>query len=87
MSGAGTDPLQARTGSRLVVAADAPRRDDQLIAIPSPRSALRSWRQTKTPNLSARLQRPAAHWVNFATSPAILTQAIQRMADAARAHH
>ena len=57
------DPLQARqvrTGGRLVVAADAPRRDDQLIAIPSLQSALCSWRQTKTPNLSARLQSPAA---------------------------
>jgi peroxiredoxin len=57
------DPLQARqvrTGGRLVVAADAPQRDDQLIAIPSLRSALCSWRQTKTLNLSARLQRPAA---------------------------
>src|SRR6266566_1093859 len=51
---------QARTVGRLVVAADAPRRDDQLIAFPSLRSALRSWRQAKTPNLSARLQRPAA---------------------------
>ena len=57
------DPLQARqvrTGGRLVVAADAPRRDDQLIAIPSLRSALCSWRQTRELNLSARLQRPAA---------------------------
>src|ERR1019366_41644 len=60
---AGTDRLQARqvrTGGRLVVAADVPRRDDQLIAIPSLRSALCSWRQARKPNLSARLQRPAA---------------------------
>src|SRR6266704_6660616 len=40
-------PPQVRTGGRLVVAADAPRRDDQLIAIPSLRPAPCSWRQTR----------------------------------------
>src|SRR5437867_11596959 len=38
---------QVRTVGRLVVAADAPRRDDQLIAIPSLRPAPCSWRQTR----------------------------------------
>jgi len=38
-------PRQARTGGRRVVAADTPRRDDQLITIPSLRSAPCSWRQ------------------------------------------
>src|SRR5215469_8037501 len=38
---------QARTRGRPVVAADAPRRDDQLIAIPSPRSASWSWRRAR----------------------------------------
>ena len=51
---------QVRTGHGVPAAADAPRHDDPLITTLSLRSALRSWRQTRELNLSARLQSTAA---------------------------